>query len=226
MSKKLITACMALVALAAFALPAVASASPELTHPTGSTLATGSKIKATNIGATKLIAGGTTLIECATSTMTGTLTKNSGTETEGTIESTTFSGTATEGKCTSNFGGATTIHTNIGNGTPWCLRATSAMATNEFQVRGNSCSSEARSITFVITNSIGTCKYNRTTALKGTITTDTGGSPTDAILHLTPSANTEFTKEEGGILCPSTGQLEMSYTLELDQATATPVWIS
>ena len=55
MSKKLTTACLALSALAAFALPAVASASPEITHPTGTRLATGTKITGTNVGNAKFL---------------------------------------------------------------------------------------------------------------------------------------------------------------------------
>ena len=232
MSKKLITAALALVALAAFALPAVASATtnPEITHPTGTRLATGTKIKATNIGLTKFLTpGGVTLVECSTATMTGTLTKNNGTETEGTIETTAFSGTAAGGACTSSFGNIT-VDTNIGNGTPWCLRSTSTMAADEFQVRGNSCANEARSITFVLTSStVGTCKYNRPAAIKGKYKTDTAGdSNSDAILSLSPAtaSDTEATREEGSFLCPSAGVLEMSFTMETDTATAEPLYFS
>lgn len=237
MSKKLITACMALVALAAFALPAVASAAndPDLTHPTGTMMAvhplgktcledpTGC-IDATNIGVTKMKSpGGATLVECSQATMTGMLTKNDGSNVEGDITSTSFSGTGTGGECTSSFGGIT-VDTNIGNGTPWCLRSTSTMGTDKFQVRGNACNLASRSITFVLTSTtVGTCKYNRTAALEGEYTTH----PTDAILHLKPGASTEFALEEGGFFCPSAGQLEMSFTLETDTtASADPLYIS
>jgi hypothetical protein len=50
MSKKLITSCTALLALAVFILPAAASASPEITHPTGTRLGTGANITGTNVG--------------------------------------------------------------------------------------------------------------------------------------------------------------------------------
>jgi hypothetical protein len=231
MHKKLITACMALVALAAFALPATASAvnDPDITHPTNTLLGTPTKIKATNVGVTKMLSpGGSVLVECSVATMTGTLTKNDGAgNVEGTIENTTFAGTGTlregEKECTGSFGNVT-VHTNIGNGTPWCLRSTSTMATDKFQVRGGSCSEEARSITFVLTSTtVGTCKYNRTTAIEGEYTTH----PEDAVLHLKPSTLTEFTKEEGGFFCPGAGQLEMSFTLETDTTpTADPLYIS
>ena len=234
MSKKHVVVCMAFVALAAFALPAVASATtnPEITHPTGTRLATGTKIKATNIGLLKFLTpGGVTLFECSTATMTGTLTRNNGTETEAVIESTSFSGTAAGGACTSSSGNLT-FETNIGNGTPWCLRATSTMAADEFQIRGNSCGNEARPLTIVTTSSTaGTCKYNRGAAspLKGKYKTDTAGDGnSDAVLSLSPAvaSDTEFTKEEGGFLCPSAYVLEMSFTFETDTATSEPLYIS
>jgi len=232
MSKKLITACMALFALAAFALPAGASAT-ELTHPTGTTLATGTKITGTSIGSLVLWNEAKTskLVECSTATLTGTLTANDPTP-KGTIETAVFGGTgskvegAPEPECTGTFGNVT-VDTNIGNGTPWCLTLTSETA---FSVRGNECAKEQRAITFVLTSTtVGTCKYSRTAAVTGTATTDTGVSATDAILHVpatVESSNATFTKEEGSILCPSTGLLEMSFTLETDNIKAEPLYIS
>ncbi len=228
MSKKLITACVAVVALAAFALPAVASASPQLTHPTGTRLATGVTIKGTNVGALLLTStAGAVLTECSSATMTGTLTKNNGTEVEGTISSAVFTGTEASGACT-KLGGAQ-VTTNVGNGTPWCLSALSSYATDEFQVRGGGCGEASRSITFVLdSGTAGVCKYSRSTPVKGTFTTDTTG---DAILTTTGAGETGvtdtlFTKEEGGVLCPSDGTLDLSFTLETDVATATPLFVS
>ncbi|MGN6201285.1 MAG: hypothetical protein ACTHNY_02640 [Solirubrobacterales bacterium] len=232
MSKKLITACMALFALAAFVLPASASA-VELTHPTSTRLATNVKIDATSIGIQKLTdPSGNPLVECTSATMTGTLTKNNGSEVEGSIESTTFSGTGTNGECTSVIGGLT-VDTNLGNGTPWCLRATPTMNADEFQVRGNSCANASRPITFVLTSTtIGTCKYSRSEPIRGTYTTDTNPNPQDAILSLsgsgeTGTTDTNFTKEEGSFLCPGSGTLDMEFTLETDTTpTASPLYIS
>jgi hypothetical protein len=240
MDKKLITACLAQFALAAFLLPAIASATtnPTLTEPTGTILDPTGKtcttglpgicITATNIGAMKLKTGGATLWECTTASMTGALSKNTDTESEGTIHTAIFSGTGTSGKCTTNFGGDATIDTNLGNGTPWCLRSTSTMAADEFQVRGNACSGEVRSITFVLTTALtGNCKYNRTAAMKGTYKTDTSPDNSDAILSLAEGANTEFAKEEGGAFCPASGSLEMSFTLETDTTVSSdPVYFS
>ena len=229
MRRKLHTPLLVLVALAAFALPAVASAAtnPEITHPTGTRLATGTKIKMTSVGVEKWTApGGATLVECSSSTMTGTLVRNNGTETEITIESTSFSGTAAGGACTSTFGNIT-VDTNIGNGTPWCVRSTSTMNADEFQIRGNACNLASRSITYVLTSTTaGTCKYNRATPDVGTYKTDTSPDNSDAILSIGSSVGSESTKSEGGFLCPSAMVRDWSYTLETDTATPEPLYFS
>jgi hypothetical protein len=236
----MVTAGLALVALAAFALPAVASATtnPTITEPTGTVLNPTGKtcttglpgicVTATNIGSLKFKSGGSTLFECTTASFTGSLSINSGAATEATIVSAAFGGTAAGGACTTASFGNLSIDTNIGNGTPWCLRSTSTMAADEFQIRGNSCASESRSITLVFTFSgSGTCKYNRAAAITGTYKTDTSPENSDAILSLAAGANTEITKEEGGILCPTAFQLEISYTLETDTTpTSDPLYIS
>lgn len=226
MRKHLTTSLVTLTTLmACLGMPtaALATNDPELTHPTGTLLATGTKVLWTNVG--NLIfkdANGNTLWDCSRATMTGTVTKNDGSNVEDVIESVSISSTGAGGECTSSAGNFT-MDTNIGNGTPWCTRSTSSMVTDEFQLRGNSCSSEARSLTLVTTGTtVGTCKYNRASPLKGTYTTH----PTDAIKHIPASTNSEFTKEEGSIFCPSVFRLEVSFTLETDTATADPIYIS
>src|SRR3954451_21380377 len=149
MSKKLIASCLALFALAAFVLPAVASATPVLTHPTGTKLAAGTKITGTNIGETLLKDGsGNILARYTNVKMTGELTKNTGTEIEGTITTATFQGTGGAGtggmnECTGSLGRMTVTTNgnnvdgeNLANGTPWCLKSG---ANDTFQVRGNAC---------------------------------------------------------------------------------------
>jgi hypothetical protein len=241
MSKKLITACMALFALAAFILPAGASASPVVTEPTGTKLDPTGKtcttglpgicITATNVGETLLKSGSTVLARCTTATMTAGMSKNSGTHVEATIHTTTFAGTGAEvggeKECTGSFGNIT-VDTNLGNGTPWCLTGGGELAADAFTVRGGGCAEAVRGITFVLTSTTaGACKYERTKEkgpLTGTFTTDTTG---DAILSLASGANTEFAKEEGGFLCPASGSLEMSFTLETDTKVSNdPIWIS
>lgn len=178
MSKKLITARLGLVAFAAFAaLPALAPASPVLTHPTGTTLnpATGSCtgvagticIVATNIGGSKLETdpGGTTapsvLSECSTTKLTGYLEKNTGSVIEGTIHTATSSGTGTAvngmNECTGVSGtignilptlnGGGVDGENITNGTPLCVKSG---VNDTGTLRGGKCTEAARKITFIL----------------------------------------------------------------------------
>jgi len=241
MSKKLTLACMALVAFAAFALPATASASPRLCETientcVGHTLATGVKIHAHNVGNTLMTNGGATLVTCTAATMTGTLTRNDATAVEGTIEKATFTGTGAGGKCTSALAGDTTVTTKPSegeaawNGLPWCVKASGAADT--FTVRGGACSEASRAITFVLhTSNIGTCRYTRSTAVEGTLTTHTSSSE-DAVLTVSGTGEegitkTKFTKEAGsGVLCPETGTLDMSFTMTTDnEPTFTTLYI-
>jgi len=268
MSKKLITACLGLVALAAFALPSAASAAgPTVTHPTGTSLnPTGKKctttenaicITATNIGTTKLMTDPpneekpTPLVECSKAVMTGSLIKNSGGIVEGNIHTATFEGGGTGGKInnmeeckgsivdagvTSNGTdpvGTKTDNEDVAGGTPWCLRAEGAE--NKFTIRGGTCSEVAKPLTFILDMTfskgvITECKYEKAAAVTGTFTTDTTG---DAILSVKPGitptekAMTTFSREAGGsILCPATGTLEMSFTLETDSITSEPLYMS
>jgi len=267
MSKKLITACLGVLALAAFALPANALAvSATLTHPTGTALAPkfngeksktcaegGTCLTGTNIGNTFLKSddGSATLSECATAVITGSLTKNANGHIEGDITTATFFGEGAElngmKECVGLAGlGNLTPTTNgthptctgtpeqcpvekidnedVANGTPWCLTAGGELAANTFTVRGGTCSESARAITFILDSTgAGECKYTRSAAVTGTYTTDTTG---DAILTIAPNATSTFTKEAGGVLCPTAGTLSMQFTLETDVTPASPVWIS
>jgi hypothetical protein len=240
MHKKLITASLALVALAAFALPAAAQATntPVITHPTGTILAGTPTIKGTNIGDTLMTnTTGNVEVRCTAATMTGTLTKNETGNVQGNISSAVFTGTGTGGACKgfSGFLNVTVDPLNMGTGAGqgWCLKSTSAMATDEFQVLGGKCSEAAKKIEFRYTIGAGTCTYRSTTttAIKGELTTDTTG---DAILT-TPRSTSNATTDAGfekiddttfGNVCSASGALDMQFTLETDAATAEPVYIS
>ena len=98
MYKKLITACMAIAAFAAFVLPATASATndPTLTDD-GGHVAVGSKILATQVGnsflrATSSDHKGSIQLTCSTGELTGTVLQNSGGTVEGEITFATFGG--------------------------------------------------------------------------------------------------------------------------------------
>src|SRR4051794_21243602 len=119
MHKKLITACLALFALAAFALPAAAQAvnHPLITHPTGTKLATGVKITATNVGETLLVntTTGAQELACTTASMTGELIKNETGNIQGNITAASFTGTGSGGACTGSFLNPTIEPTGL----PW-----------------------------------------------------------------------------------------------------------
>lgn len=219
MYKKAITACLAVAALAAFALPATASAvSPSLTSAVGGPLVpAGTALKATNVGVTKFTAG-FDVIECSTDVLEGTLNKNKGNgeAIEGTIESASFTGTGPKKECTSNLGN-TIVTTTVGEGTPWCVKALpppgSEPAKMELQIRGNSCALKARAITFVFDIGTLVCKYERTAAT-GPVVGTYNTSPEDAQGTIKPTGSA-FAAETGNPFgCPGSGNLEMVFTLK------------
>jgi hypothetical protein len=230
MFKKLIGACMALAALAAFALPATASAanSPELCQDTPSPstechrLAVGTLIKATNVGETFLYETGGTepVLKCTTATITGSITKNDGNNVEGKIETAIFGGTGgtqagePEPECTGAFDSGVTT-----KGLPWCIKSTSLMAEDEFLVGSGTCPTTGK-VKFVLLRTKlfgGTeeCEYESTGPLKGTGTTNTDE------VHINKSnTGSGFTRVSGAFPCPSSGELKMTFTLETDTGPA------
>jgi len=227
MKSKLIAACMALAAFVAFAvMPAVSSASPVITHPTGTVLATGTKIEATNIGVTKFTSS-TLNTECSTATLTGTLVKNTttGGGFEGEISTATFKGTGKEEDCTATgtfFTGSAAATPETGtNGLPWCIK--NAAAGDNFELNGGACGGLTRGIRFGLDlTGLVTCTYEKTGGLTGTFRTDLTGSE-DATAKL--NSGQKFTRVSG-FGCPSEGELDMEFTLETDVSPASPVYIS
>ncbi|HET7506938.1 MAG TPA: hypothetical protein VFJ53_01140 [Solirubrobacterales bacterium] len=218
MSKKLMTGLLALVALAAMALPAVASASPELTSPTGTTAAVGSKITAVNIGDTLMTdTSGNVITRCSTVDLSGELTKNSGTAIEGNVTTASFTGTGSEGNCTGTFFSSPKVTPGVANGLPWCVRALSTFGADEGQIRGGKCSEAAREIRFALDLGSITCLYSRaaTEPIKGTLTTDVGGQ--DAVVHIEKQL---FKPVSTPFPCPEEGLLDMSFTLTVGGAQA------
>jgi hypothetical protein len=222
MYKKLITACLGMAAFAAFVLPATASASPTLTAPTG-TPYTG-LIKATQVGHSTLwnTKKDTRQLTCTGGTMEGEVTR-SGTPIEGKITSAVFSGTggvAHNGlpECTGSVNASVTA--SVTKLVPWCINS---IGTDEFTIIG--CSGANLKFSMVTTG-IGTCVYESTSHVVGHYTTH----PADAVLTVTAvphengSPTNGFKKIEGSFLCPTSGMLEMSFTLET--AAGQPIYIS
>jgi hypothetical protein len=235
-----------------------------LTHPTGTILKPifdaqgkskncaegGTCLTATNVGNAILTtdptdgSAPTVLSECNKVVITGSLTKNNGTEFEGDITTATFSGNGaafdgmneckglggfgdltptTNGKHAEKTGGVPvkTDNEELVNGTPWCI---ASAANDKFTVRGGTCAEAARPIVFILNSTLGgECKMEKATAVEGTFTTHSTG---DAILTLVAGAGTTFKKVSGGVLCPGTGTLDMTFTMETDNPTPAPIYIS
>ena len=217
---KLIRACMALAAFAAFAvLPATAMAenNPQLKEG-GTALATGVGIVGTNEGITRFTdTSGNTLVECSKATLSGTLTKNTVGGVEGEITTFDFSGTGAVNahnglpECTGSFGAAfITVVTN-----PLCVRSTNTMATNEFQVSSGKCAGGGK-VKFIIgSTTIGECEYETGGPVKGDYVTNTS-----EMKVRNTAAGSGASKIRGGFFCPSSGMLAMTFKLETANGTA------
>jgi hypothetical protein len=212
MHKKMIGAVVALALVAFAAVPALASATPVLKDSKG-TVAVGSLIAGTNIGNTVMT---TSLgnIECQSSVVTGKVVKNNGTEIEGNIETATFTGTGSEGRCTTAFLGDIKVEAKK---VPWCLKAGGKLAKDAFNVTSGACAGGG-GMEFVLNSSLaGACTYTAA-AVNGTYST----GPPQAVLTVSEQ---EFKKSAGGFLCPSSGKLDMKFGLETDNAEKLPIWI-
>jgi len=203
--------------------PVYLDSGPKITFPTGTTLGIGSKLKGTAVGAIVATFGGGLVFECPSGELTGTLKKNSGTEVEVDVESGAFIGPEPGGTCKSPFGNLTWTLKPATNGLPWCLRGTSGMAADEFQIRGNNCGATARPIRIVyerILNTNTECVYQRYAPLAGTYTTH----PEDAVLSFKNAVFLEVEPRKAS--CPDEAQLDSSMTLEKDAEGTNPLFIS
>jgi hypothetical protein len=236
MIKKLILACMALVAFAAFVLPATASAAntPILTDTTLpsnqiDTVAVGAKVTATlatGSSADFMKTDGTTvLVSCSTADLTGTVIKNANNTVEGTISSAKFSGTgavhADNGlaECTGSFGNAYITVTSL----PLCVRSDANMAEDEAQTVSGDCNGVENKVKFLIgSTTAGECEYESTGSIKGDFTTGTHQS---IFTVRNTQAGSGSTRIRGGFLCPTSGQLRMSFVIETE-ADNGPIFVS
>jgi hypothetical protein len=209
MHKKILAICAALMAFAVMPAAALATNSPQLVEG-GTAVATGTLIQATNVGNTVMTdASGNTLLSCESATLTGSVTKNDGSNVEGNVTAASFNNVGSE-TCTGSIGATKVTPNPATNGLPWCLRSTSTMATHEFQLRGNECSKASRAIRFVLDLPFNiVCTYQRAAAVQGTYTTG-AGTTTLSI------SKQEFPLFEGGFGCPSVGYLDMTFKLETD----------
>jgi hypothetical protein len=224
MHKKLIGGCMVLTALFAYAvMPAMASASPEIGETSGGVfmrLATGTRFIGTNVGELKFT--GSVNVGCDHGSLTGELHVNSGSEITGNITGVQANGTGTSTDCTAG-GESTRVTWSVagsGHELPWCLKSTGE---DKFTVRGNSCTNPSRPVTIAFDyTGIGlTCKYKKEGTFSGSFETDTSGQ--DAVLTMSEQ-EVKSTSEGNNIFCPTSGKLDMSFTLETD-GTNIPLYV-
>lgn len=214
MHKKILAICAALVAFAI--VPAFASASPVLTEE-GKAVGATAGITATNEGEI-IFTTSAGKVFCNKSTLSGTLTTNSGSEIAGNVENSSYTGTGEGGKCTSEFLGQITVDT--AENLPWCIKAGGKLTADTFEIRGGKCSETARNLTFTLTGGLGTCRYTRAN-VTGSITTNSDTK------ELVIGASQTFTKEEvSSALCPTSGTITGTYNLETSVSPFTSLTIS
>jgi hypothetical protein len=195
MHKKLMMACMAIAAFAAFVVAPAASASPVLTEG-ASALAVGASIEGKNTGETTFT--GTFNVRCTTATMKGAVTSNSGTKIKGEIPvgGAVYSGTGTSGDCTSFFGSTKVTVTS-----KLCLET----VTGADNVAITGCGG---AILFDLqVTGLGVCEYQ--TAVAGI----TGTFKTNAGATVNVSEQPATLKSGSGFACPAEGKLDMDFDL-------------
>jgi hypothetical protein len=211
MSKKLVPLYLACLCVMA-ALPAQAMASPALTEG-GSALKVGSTITGTSVGEVVGTLGPEEppkySLNCEQAHLHGEVVKNSGTEIEVTITSSTVN-KQPEGTC----GGLLRV---TSANTPWCLRMTQTMVKDTFDIRGGKCTEAATQLTTVLYFGLYSCYYTRT-ALTGTLRTQSEG---DALL--TTSKQKWVRELPTPVVCTSEWAVDVSYTLETTDGT--PLYI-
>jgi len=215
MYKKLITACMAITAFAAFVLPAGALAvnEPQLTEG-ASLVAVGSTMVGTASEVRFTTTEGAIMVTCNAAKLTGTVKANASNNLQWEVPkgSAAFQGTgavnADNGlpECTGSSGNFYTTLT-----TALCVISNTSMTTDEFTVTGGACGTNGK-VGFIIgSTTAGSCTYESTGPVKGTYTT---GGTEAKLTTIDTSAGSGFKLISGGFLCPTSLALAMTLTLE------------
>jgi hypothetical protein len=208
MHKKIIMACMAIAAFAAFVVAPVASAA-ELTEG-GVTVPVGASIKGTSTE-TKFTAGNNT-VTCNHAVMTGTVTHNSENEVfKGTVSgeipagNAVFKGTDEKEDCTSNGLGPVkpTVNSKL------CLHIAKGSDTGTV----NGCSGVV-TFTLDVTKLGLECHYELP-AVNGKITTE--GEGKDAEINVI--AGQIAKRHSSSVFCPAEGELDMEFKLTTTDGT-------
>jgi hypothetical protein len=207
MHKKIMLACMAIAAFAAFVVAPMASAA-VLTE-NGVAVEVGKSIKGT-AGQTRFVAGENT-VTCSSATMSGTVTANSGGTVAGTIPAgnPVFTGTASEGDCTGGLLGAVKPSVN----SELCLHI--PKGTDTGSVTG--CEGKAVTFTLFATNIflVGPtkCLYE-----KASIAAEITTAPANAAIKVVKGEKAKGESTNPSV-CPAEGELEMEFELTTTDGT-------
>jgi len=210
MHKKLIMACMAIAAFAAFVVAPAASASPVLTSG-GSSVPVGTSVTGKNTGNT-VFSGGFN-VTCSTADLKGTVTANTGTTVAGTVAANTaeFTGTGSGGDCTSALGDVkVTVNSELCFDT---IKGTDNVTIDGCEVETSPGVKTTEAITFTLhVTSLGlSCAYSTSTVL-GTYVTSAA-----ATVNLNAQAATRQAGQSG--FCPANGSLTMDFDLYTTDGT-------
>jgi len=137
---------------------------------------------------------------------------NTGTTIEAEVESATFTGTETEGRCT-GLGAERVTAKNL----PWCLKAGGGLAADTFELRGGKCSEAAKPLTWEMPNAFGSC-FHTTPKMTGSFST--GGTQAHLTLYQ------QSTIRESGSGCLENLKWDATYSLETTASPFSPLTIS
>ena len=201
MFKKLMMACMAIAAFAAFVIAPAASASPVLTHE-GTAVAVHPATETCEKNPSGCIEGknteetlftGAFNVHCNTAVLKGWVTQNNGSQIKGTIPVGNASFTSSGGDCTSALGATKVTVTS-----ELCIET--VVGSDNATTTG--CGSNV--VFDLEVTGTGNCKYS-TASVSGTFKTNAG-----ATINISEQ---EAKKVEGGFFCPSSGKLDMDFDL-------------
>ena len=202
MHKKLIMACMAIAAFAAFVIAPAASVSPVLTDPVGTALPVGTSLTGVNTGTTTFTGSGGVNVHCTTAHIVGNLTVNNGTSIKGEVAvgGAHFTGTGSGGDCTGGLG-----DTKVTVNSKLCFETVAG--TDNVKVTG--CGSKV-TFTLLATPTGTPCKYEGNIENGATYAT---GDATVNVVSGSPAKNVDIPGDGNSIFCPTGGTLDMDFDL-------------
>jgi len=176
-----------------------ASASAGILYSGASEVAAGTGIVGTEVGANPYFKSGPNIFfECSGANLSGTVTGNTSTAADITVESLALTGPGSEGRCLTSAG-----EVKVTMDAPACLRRVVGPG-SEWYIRGNSCTTASRTgrLTLVY-NTIGTCHYHSLLTTGSYQTKFTSNINSEPLILTQAEAGQEFERDSGSGLCAS-----------------------